>query len=144
MKPRERNDLEGNYHKLMKMRVLTELRREGYELYVEPMKSPFERLIWNYYRPDLLGITTNQNSMRIVLVECETNPNMTNLRVKVLKIRHTLKLQKQLNKKHHLRFLLAIPFGTLNKINQSKSRNLWNIWILNNKGRIIHKIPSLC
>lgn len=135
--------MEGEYHKLMKITVLTELKKEGYELYLEPLESPIESLDWDYYRPDLIGIITNQNLLEIVLVECETKPNFVNLEQKASKIKHTFKLQKQLNKKNRLKFLLAIPFGTLNKINHSKNRRLWDIWIINNKGNIIHKIPQL-
>jgi hypothetical protein len=102
-----------------------------------------ENLVWNYYRPDVIGIAEEQGWMRIVLGECETNPTLSSIREKASKISHTMKLQKKLNKNHTLKFLLVIPFGKLKRVNHSEFRELWDIWILGNKGRIIYRIPKI-
>ena len=135
--------VEGSSHQLLKDVALDELGREGYDLYVEPSESPLERLVWRFYRPDILGLIRGRTLLSLVLVECETNPGLRRMMAKMAKIRRSLGLQKRLNENHLLRLLLVIPPGALHRVASSSIRRLWEIWIVNETGNILHKIPQL-
>lgn len=134
--------MESDLHGLFKEVVYDELEKEGYIIYVEPSKPPLARLRWRYYRPDILGVTWKDTELRLVLVECETNPNSRRIKGKLSKIKQWVNFQKRLNEKHHLRLLLTIPPRMLHKINCFGIRRFWEIWIVNYGGDIIHKIPN--
>lgn len=134
--------MEGWFHNLLKQTVSKELKREGYTLYVEPIEPPLERLWWDAYQPDLLGIVSGENHFKLVFVECETNPRRRRILEKTTKIRQTLTLQTKLNERHLIRSILAIPTTTLNRINYPKIRRFWEIWIITHSGEIMHKIPN--
>jgi len=134
--------VESDLHGLFKEVIYNELEKEGYIIYVEPSESPLERLRWSYYRPDILGVICKETEFRLVLAECETNPKIRRIKGKASKIRRWLNFQKKLNEKHLLRFLLVIPPGMLHKVNCFEIRRLWEIWIVNHRGKIIHKIPN--
>lgn len=134
--------MESRLHELLKEAALTELEKEGYYLYVEPSDPPSWRINWSLYRPDVAGTLTNEAEFRFVLVECETNPNIRRIKRKISKIRKSLTVQNRLNEKYLFRLLLVIPAGMLNRVNYSDIRLRWEIWIVNYRGEIIHKIPS--
>ena len=52
--------MEGSFYQLLKDIVIKELEKEGYDLYIEPFKIPLDGLMWNYFRPDILGIMHEQ------------------------------------------------------------------------------------
>jgi hypothetical protein len=133
--------MESRQHELLKEAALTELEKEGYYLYVEPSDPPSWRLDWSLYRPDIAGTFTNEAEFWFVLVECETNPNIKRIRRKVSKIKGRLTFQNRLNETYLFRLLLVIPAGMLNRVNCSDVRLRWEIWIVNYRGEIIHKIP---
>ncbi len=135
------NRMEGSFHFFFFFSVSAELERNGYDFILEPAESPFDRITWNYYRPDIFGISSREAEVKIVLAECETEPNIRRMGLKTQKIRRWLSLQKRLNEKHDLRLLLAIPSGKLKRINTSSIRSFWDIWIINDGGGIIYKIP---
>jgi hypothetical protein len=134
--------MEGKLHKLFKEIVKKQLLEEDYVVYVEPSEPPLERLWWKSYRPDVLGIISDKSTFNLALAECETAPNSKRILAKTSKIRQTLALQKQLNERHVIRPLLIIPPMKLDRINCSAIRRFWEIWIVNQRGEIAHKIPS--
>jgi hypothetical protein len=133
--------MEGRLHRLFKRVVKKELLEEKYTVYFEPTEPPLVRLWWWSYRPDILGIISNQFVVKVVLVECETAPTSKQIVAKMSKIRQSFSLQKQLHEKHVIRLLLIIPPMTLHRINCSDIRRFWEIWIVNRFGEIAHKIP---
>jgi hypothetical protein len=135
--------LEGNLHKSLKDRVANELQKQKFSVYYEPLKSPLERLWWDYYRPDILALKNLSLNLKVVLVECETKPNLKRLLKKTSKIQHYLFLQKMLDEKVSITPLLVIPPFNLNKIISCKVRKLWEIWIINNTGKILDKISRV-
>jgi len=135
--------VEGRFHQLLKEVALSELGKEGFELYVEPLEPPLERLDWCFYRPDILGLMCSRTRLSLVLVECETNPTTRRMKGKISRIRRSFGFQKRLNENHLLRLLLVIPPGVLHRVVNSKIRRLWEIWIISETGKIIHKIPQL-
>ena len=134
--------MESRLHELLKEAALTELEKEGYYLYVEPSDPPSWRLNWSLYRPDIAGTLTNEVEFWFVLVECETKPNIRRIRRKISKIRKSLTFQNRLNETYLFRLLLVIPAGMLERVNYSEVRLRWEIWIVNYRGEIIHKIPT--
>lgn len=133
--------MEEKLHKLFKRVVTKELLNEDYSVYVEPAESPMERLRWGSYRPDVLGIISKKALFKVALVECETTPTRKRIMAKASKIQRTLALQKRLNERHVICLLLIIPPLKLGRINCSAIRRFWEIWIVNRRGRIAHKIP---
>jgi hypothetical protein len=134
--------MEGRLHKLFKVVVKKKLLEENYTVYVEPSKPPLERLWWRSYRPDVLGIISDKSIFKLALAECETAPNSKRILAKTSKIRQTLALQKQLNERHIIRLLLIIPPMKFDRINCTAIRRFWEIWIINQRGKITHKIPN--
>ena len=133
--------VESKLHEVLKEAAFTELKKEGYYLYVEPSGPPSWRLNWSLYRPDIVGTLSNEAELSFVLVECETNPRIRRIKGKTSKIKRSLTFQKRLNERCILRFLLVIPAGTLHRVNNPDVRTLWEIWIVNYKGEVIYKIP---
>lgn len=137
-------ELESELHELFKKVVLTELEREGYRLYIEPLEPPLWRLRWSFYRPDLFGILSKEFESSFVLVECETDPRIKRIKGKLSKIRGSLTIQKKLSERSVLlRLLLIIPSGMLHRVNYSEIRRFWEIWTVNQRGEIIHKIQKI-
>ena len=125
----------------MKYNVGKELENQDYLIYFEPLESPLNYLCWEYYRPDLLAVKCCSSNLDIIMVECETKPNMNRVLQKTNKIQKYLSLQKKLNEKATIFPLIVIPPFNLNKIISTKVRKLWEIWIINDSGKILHKIP---
>jgi hypothetical protein len=132
--------MESHLHKHLKHTIAQELQRKNYTLYFEAHCSPFSRLLWNSYCPDILGVLENKNSLKIILVECETKPTKKRVIKKTIQIKQVLSLQKRLNEKHVILPLLAIPAMNLYKVNGKEIRNFWEIWIINQSGEILHKL----
>jgi hypothetical protein len=134
--------MEEKLHKLFKRVVTKELLKEDYAVYIEPAESPMERLWWGPYRPDVLGVISTNSLFKVALVECETTPARKRIMAKASKIKQTLTLQKRLNERHVICPLLIIPPMNLGRVNCSPIRSFWEIWIVNRRGMIVHKIPS--
>ena len=66
---------------------------------------------------------------------------MNRLLEKTNKIKKYFSLQKKLHENANILPLIVIPSFNLNKIISKKVRQLWDIWIINNSGIILHKIP---
>ena len=131
---------EGQLHKLHKETVAKELQKENYTIYYEPLESPLKLLWWHSYIPDVLAIKNATAVKKIVLVECETHPNRNRVLTKKKQIKKNLSLQKQLFKNVSVLPLLVIPPDNLEKMIFSSIRKFWEIWIINHKGQIKHKI----
>ena len=111
-----RTQVETRLHESLKEAAFHELAKEGYDLYVEPLEPPLERLTWSFYRPDILGVICDEKELRLVVVECETNPQIRRIKRKISKIKHSFSFQKRLNEEHLFRLLLVIPYGMLHKV----------------------------
>lgn len=131
---------ESQLHKLHKETVAKELQKENYTIYYEPLESPLNLLWWHSYIPDILAIKNATTIKKIVLVECETHPNRKRVLTKKKQIKKNLSLQKQLFKNVSILPLLVIPPDNLEKMIFSSIRKFWEIWIINQKGQIKHKI----
>lgn len=87
---------EGQLHKLHKDTVAKELQKQNYTIYCEPLESPLKLLWWHSYRPDILAIRQSDSIQKVVLVECETNPNR----------KRVLTKKKQIKKNFHFKINL--------------------------------------
>lgn len=124
----------------MKQIVARELQNQNYTTYYEPLESPYPNLWWDSYRPDILATKYCKNNLNVVVVECETKPNMKRVLRKTAKIKKNLSLQKRLYENSVILPLLVIPSFNLIKILCSIVRNFWEIWIINTLGEIKHKL----
>ena len=114
----------------MKAIVRCELERERYAVVEEPPFPPGPRASWEAYRPDLLGYRSEGGAEELVLVECETRPNMKRFAAK----NHTsVWFQPYLFGRGSLRRILAIPQGRLRSVDL-KIRDRWEVWVLGKKG----------
>ena len=135
--------MEGKLRKSLKQSVTQELLNQYYEVYHETPESPLKRLYWHSYSPDILGIYSNNSKLIIVIAECETKPSFEKTLRKTNQIRYGFSLQKQLNEYHFIFPLLVIPAINFNKINFLEIRKFWQIWIINNSGKILYKLPNI-
>jgi hypothetical protein len=110
----------------MKAIVKSELIREAYAVIEEPLFLPGERVSWSSYRPDLLGYRSNGGTEELVLVECETRPNMRRLRSKQYR---TVTFQTYLFRGGSLRKILAVPQGKLGSVDM-RIRDEWEVWVV--------------
>lgn len=67
---------ESPLHRRMKAIVTEELEHENYRVLEEPLAPPNGRISWSAYRPDLLGYRLERDEEELVIVECETHPDM--------------------------------------------------------------------
>jgi hypothetical protein len=110
----------------MKVIVRHELERERYTVLEEPPLPPGRKLSWSSYRPDLLGYRTEDGAEEIVLVECETHPNMRRLGAK----NHlSVWFQPRLFRRGSVRRVLAVPQGRLRSVDM-KIRDRWEVWVV--------------
>ncbi len=117
---------ESDVHRSMKAIVRAELERDHYAVVEEPLYPPGEKASWDSYRPDLLGYRSDGSSEELVLVECETHPNMKRFGAK----KHTsVWFQPYLFRKGSVRRILAVPQGSLRAVDM-KLRESWEVWIL--------------
>ena len=112
----------------MKRACALELVRQGYWVYPEPLWPPCRRLWWASYRPDLLGVRSSSSRQDYAFVECETNPSTRRL---LAKNYLSVELQDQLDVPCSLRRVLAIPRGTLHRL-EASLRYSWETWIFGN------------
>ena len=117
---------ESQVHRSMKAIVRHELEHERYAVVEEPLFPPGERVTWSAYRPDLLGYRSESGTEELVLVECETHPNMRRLGAKNTS---SVWFQPYLFRKGLVRRILAVPQGKLASVDM-KIRDRWEIWVV--------------
>ena len=120
-------------HRSMKAIVKKELEHENYAVVEEPLFPPGKRLAWSSYRPDLFGYRTGEGREEIVLVECETHPNMKRLG---LKKHSTVSFQPYLFRRGSVRKILAVPQGKLRSVDLSV-RGEWEVWVVGSKSPMV-------
>lgn len=104
---------ESGYHRTMKAIVRSELEMEHYKVVEEPLFPPGPKASWRSYRPDLLGYRSESGVEELVLVECETHPNMKRLGAK----NHlSVWFQPYLFRQGSVRRILAVPQGKMRKV----------------------------
>jgi hypothetical protein len=110
----------------MKSIVRAELEHERYAVVEEPLHPPGKKAHWRSYRPDLLGYRSEGGVEELVLVECETRPNMKRLGAK----NHaSVWFQPYLFRRGSIRRILAVPQGRLRAVDM-KIRDEWEVWVL--------------
>ena len=119
-------------HRSMKAVVRSELEQEHYAVVEEPLFPPGDKVSWRSYRPDLLGYRSKDGVEELVLVECETHPNMRRLRAKNYS---SVWFQPYLHRQGSVRRILAVPQGEMKKVDM-RIRNDWEVWTLGRTGPI--------
>ena len=104
---------ESALHRSMKAIVKKELVSERYVVVEEAQLPPFPRASWSSYRPDLLGYRSESEREELVLVECETHPNMRRLGAKRS---GSVSFQPFLFRDGLVRRILAVPQGRLRDV----------------------------
>lgn len=110
----------------MKAIVRDELECEHYAVVEEPLLPPGKKASWSSYRPDLLGYKSDAGTEELVLVECETRPNMRRFGSKN---HSSVWFQPYLFRKGSVRRILAVPRGKLGAVDM-QLRHSWEIWVL--------------
>ncbi len=110
----------------MKAIVRQELENERYAVVEEPLFPPGRKLAWSSYRPDLLGYRSEGGNEEVVLVECETHPNMRRLGAKNT---FSVSFQPYLFRVGRVRRILAVPQGRLRHVDM-RIRDRWEIWVV--------------
>ncbi len=113
-------------HKSMKAVVKRELQQERYAVVEEPLFPPGDKVTWSSYRPDLLAYRSEGGTEEIVLVECETHPNMRRLGAKNAS---SVWFQPYLFRRGSVRRILAVPQGKLGAVDM-RIRDRWEIWVV--------------
>jgi len=122
----------------MKAIVRHELELERYAVVEEPLSPPRDKASWTSYRPDLMGYRSEGGAEQLVLVECETHPNMRRLGTKNFS---SVWFQPYLFRRGSVRRILAVPQGRLRSVDM-KIRNKWEIWVVGSKAPM-EKFPAL-
>lgn len=122
----------------MKTIVRTELERERYAVVEEPLYPPGKKAHWRSYRPDLLGYRSEGGVEELVLVECETRPNMRRLGAKN---HSSVWFQPYLFRRGSIRRILAVPQGRLRAVDMS-IRDQWEVWVVGEKSAM-EKFPKV-
>jgi len=117
---------ESQVHRSMKAIVRHELEQERYAVVEEPLFPPGEKVSWTSYRPDLLGYRSEGGTEELVLVECETHPNMRRLGAKNSS---SVWFQPYLFRNGSVRRILAVPQGRLGAVDM-KIRGTWEVWVV--------------
>ena len=117
---------ESKVHRSMKAVVRQELERERYAVVEEPLLPPGDKVTWTSYRPDLLGYRSENGTEELVLVECETHPNMKRLREKKAS---SVSFQPYLFRYGSVRRILAVPRGKLGSVDL-RVRESWEVWVV--------------
>lgn len=128
---------ESSVHRSMNVIVRGELERERYAVVEEPLYPPGKRVSWYSYRPDLLGYRSQDGTEELVLVECETHPNVKRFASKNYS---SVWFQPFLFRKGSVRKILAVPQGRLRGVDLG-IRGSWEIWVLGDK-RPVEKIRT--
>ena len=117
---------ESAVHRSMKTIVRAELEHERYAVVEEPLFPPGRKAHWRSYRPDLLGYRSEGGMEELVLVECETRPNMKRLGAKN---HSSVWFQPYLFRRGSIRRILAVPRGRLRAVDMS-IRDEWEVWVV--------------
>ena len=117
---------ESAVHRSMKSIVRNELEHEHYAVVEEPLFPPRKKVTWSAYRPDLMGYRSKGGTEELVLVECETHPNMNRLGAKNFS---SVWFQPYLFRRGSVRRILAVPQGRLRSVDM-KIRDEWEVWVL--------------
>lgn len=118
--------------------VRRELERERYAVVEEPLRPPEEKVSWRSYRPDLLGYRSEEGNEELVLVECETHPNMRRLHAKNAA---SVWFQPYLYRRGSVRRIVAVPQGKLRAVDM-RIRGYWEVWVLG-KSSVLSRFPLL-
>ena len=129
---------ESRIHRSMKAVVRQELEHERYAVVEEPLSPPGEKVTWTSYRPDLLGYRSEGGTEELVLVECETHPNMKRLGEKNA---FSVSFQPYLFGHGSVRRILAVPRGKLRSVDL-RIRDRWEVWVVG-VASAIDKYPAL-
>lgn len=129
---------ESELHRSMKRIIREDLEREDYRVVEEPLFSPAPWMHWECYRPDLLGLRSDDRSEQVVIVECETRPSMKRF---VSKNYKSFWFEPSVIREGSIRRILAIPRGKLASLNLELRRG-WEIWVMGSTAPIV-KIPSI-
>jgi len=121
----------------MKAVVRQELEGERYAVVEEPLVPPGQKVSWTSYRPDLLGYRSQDGAEEIVLVECETHPNMRRLEEKNTA---SVSFQPYLFRSGSVRKILAVPQGKLRAVDL-RIRDSWEVWVVGTRSTIV-KYPT--
>lgn len=130
--------MESELHHSMKSIVRTELERERYLVVEEPLYPPTRRVYWAAYRPDLLGIRSDEEREELVIVECETHPNMGRFASKNF---GSVWFEPTVYRDGSIRRILAVPAGSLHSVDLNL-RRLWEIWLIG-ATRLNQRIPAI-
>lgn len=122
----------------MKAIVRQELEHERYAVVEEPLFPPGRKLSWSSYRPDLLGYRSEGGNEEVVLVECETHPNMRRLGAKNT---FSVSFQPHLFRSGAVRRILAVPQGKLGAVDM-RIRDRWEIWVVGESSPL-DKFPTV-
>jgi hypothetical protein len=122
----------------MKGMVRADLECEHYQVVEEPLSPPAKWISWSTYRPDLLGYRLEKKTEELVIVECETHPNMNRFRSKNFS---SLSFQPSEFRTGLIRRILAIPQGRLHGVDLGL-RSEWEIWMLG-RNRPVEKLAKL-
>jgi len=117
---------ESQVHRSMKAVVRHELELQHYAVVEEPLSPPGQKVTWTSYRPDLMGYRSENGMEELVLVECETHPNMKRLREKNAS---SVSLQPHLFRHGSVRRILAVPQGKLRSVDL-RIRDNWEVWVV--------------
>ena len=129
---------ESSVHRSMKAIVREELEGERFAVVEEPLFPPGSRVTWSSYRPDLLAYRSEGGAEELVIVECETHPNMKRLESKNCS---SVWFQPFLFRKGSVRRILAVPQGKLGSVDM-KIRNEWDVWVVGANSAMT-KYPAL-
>lgn len=129
---------ESDVHLAMKAIIRRELERERYAVVQEPVAPPAKKVSWRAYRPDLMGYKSEGGLEELVLVECETRPNMRRLEKKNAS---SVWFQTYLNREGQVRRILAVPQGKLGAVDLAV-RDVWEVWVIGPKCPLA-KLPAL-
>lgn len=124
-------------HRAMKAAVRKDLERECYEVVEEPLSPSGGRATWSSYRPDLLGYRAEGGEEELVLVECETRPEMGRF---LSKNDGSVWFQPFLFGNGSVRRILAVPRGRLGRVDL-RLREKWEIWVVG-PGGSLEKVPA--
>ncbi len=129
---------ESQVHRSMKSIVRHELEKERYAVVEEPLFPPREKVSWSSYRPDLMGYRSEGGEEELVLVECETHPNMKRLGAKNTS---SVWFQPYLFRRGAVRRILAVPQGKLRSVDL-RIRGRWEVWVVG-QNSAMEKYPTV-
>lgn len=129
---------ESELHRSMKRIVRDSLEKENYRVVEEPLFPPASWIHWDHYRPDLLGLRSDDSLEELVIVECETRPSMKRF---VSKNYGSLWFEPSVTRDGSVRRILAVPRGKLSVLDL-RLRHGWEIWVMGTTAPVT-KIASI-